>query len=253
MAQALSETNGQRVALVTGASRGIGRAVATALAAEGRRVYINYARNQTAAEETRDAITTQGGSAELLQFDVAEAEATNSAINSILADAGRLDILVNNAGITRDGLLVRMKEDDWDAVLATNLTGAFHCSRRAAKAMMKQRWGRIVNVTSVTGEMGQQGQANYAASKGGLIALTKAMARELATRSITVNAVSPGFVETDMTAELPDSVKETLLTQIPMGRIGHPEEVAATVTFLVSDAASYITGQVVRVNGGILM
>lgn len=242
-----------RVALVTGASRGIGRACALALAQPGHKIYLNDVANQEQAEAVAAEIRAAGAEASLSFFNVAEAGATQTAIDRIVKEAGRLDILVNNAGIARDNLIARMKEEDWDQVLAVNLKGAFNCLKAAVRPMMKQRYGRVINISSVVAYMGNPGQANYAASKAGLIGLTKAAARELASRQITVNAVAPGFILTDMTAALPQPVQEAMLAQIPLGRFGTPEEVAAVVAFLASDAAGYITGEVIHINGGLIM
>ena len=242
-----------KAALVTGASRGIGRAIALRLAAEGARVAINYAGNAKAAEEVKAAIEAAGGTALLCQADVADSAAVEAMITEVVKAFGSLDILVNNAGITRDGLLLRMKDEDFDAVVDTNLKGVFYCTKAAAKIMMKKRRGRIVNMASVVGLMGNAGQANYAAAKAGILGFSKSVARELASRGITVNMVAPGFIGTDMTAVLPDTVKEKMLEDIPLGRMGEPEDVAEAVLFLVSDQASYITGQVVNVDGGMVM
>ena len=241
-------------ALVTGGSRGIGRAVCLALAARGMRVAVNYAGNAAAAEEVVQACLQQGApDAFAVQADVSDAEQVRALVAAVSERWGGVDVLVNNAGITRDGLLLRMRESDFDAVLATNLKGAFSCMQAVARPMMKQRWGRIVNLSSVVGLRGNVGQANYAASKAGLIGLTKSAARELAGRGITVNCVAPGFIETDMTAALPESVRADLLGQIPLGRLGAAEEVAAAVAFLASPQAAYITGQVLCVDGGMAM
>jgi len=198
-------------------------------------------------------VTGRGAQAKLIEFNVADAGQVQQAVDEILKESGRLDLLVNNAGITRDNLILRMKEEEWDAVLAVNLKGAYNCIRAVSKAMVKQRFGRIINISSVVGVMGNPGQANYVASKAGLIGLTKSVARELASRNITVNAVAPGFIQTEMTESLPAKVKEEMLAQIPLGRFGTPEEVAQTVAFLASEAAAYLTGQVIHVNGGMLM
>jgi 3-oxoacyl-[acyl-carrier protein] reductase len=242
---------GGRTAIVTGASRGIGRAIATALAARG--AFVVAAARGSHAAGTVDAIGAAGGSAEAATLDVTDPASIERLVASVLDSRGRIDILVNNAGITRDQLMLRMKRDDWDAVLATNLTGAFSCVQAVLKPMVKQRAGRIVSITSVVGQTGNAGQANYAASKAGLIGFTKSMAREVASRNITVNAVAPGLVETDMTKTIADKASGDWLSQIPLGRIGRPEEVAAAVCFLASDEASYITGQVLAVNGGMYM
>jgi 3-oxoacyl-[acyl-carrier protein] reductase len=242
-----------RVALVTGAARGIGRAIALALAEPGLTLYLNDVVLGDEAEKTRQEVADKGADARLLQFNVADASAVQAGIDQIVQESGRLDLLVNNAGITRDNLVVRMKEEDWDRVLEINLKGAYNCIRAAAKPMIKQKGGRIINISSVVGVMGNAGQANYVASKAGLIGLTKAVARELASRNITVNAVAPGFIETEMTAALPEKVRAEMQAQIPLNRFGTPEEVAQAVHFLAGDAAAYITGQVLHVNGGMLM
>ncbi len=239
-------------ALVTGGSRGIGAAICLELARMGAEVFINFAGNTEAAKRVSAAIEAQGGSARLMQFDVADSAASSKAIKGAIKEHGAFHILVNNAGITLDGLLARMKEADWDRVIEVNLKGAFNCTQAVAMAMMKERWGRIINISSVVGTMGNPGQANYAATKAGLEGFTKSVAREMASRGITANAVAPGFIETDMTAELPEKIKEQLLAQIPAGRMGSPEDVAAAVGFLASPAAQYITGHVLHVNGGLV-
>jgi 3-oxoacyl-[acyl-carrier protein] reductase len=246
-------TENSRVALITGAARGIGRAIALALAQPGLTLYLNDVVIGEEAEKTRKEVAAKDADARLLQFNVADADAVQAGIDRIIQECGRLDLLVNNAGITRDNLVVRMKESDWDQVLEVNLKGAYNCIRAAAKPMIKQRNGRIINISSVVGVMGNPGQANYVASKAGLIGLTKAVARELASRKITVNAVAPGFIETEMTAALPEKVRAEMQAQIPLNRFGTPEEVAQAVLFLAGDAAAYITGQVLHVNGGMLM
>ena len=239
-----------RVALVTGGSRGIGAGVAQALAAAGASVAV-CARNGEAAAATAADIAARGGQAFGIAADVSHAADAERIVAACVERFGRLDILVNNAGITRDGLVLRMKDEDWRSVLAVNLDGAFYCSRAALRAILKQRGtGRIVNIGSVVAATGNPGQANYVTSKAGLVGLTKALAKEVASRGVTVNAVAPGFVETDMTAGLPDAVKEAYRAQIPLGRFGTAADVAAAVAFLASDAASYITGQVIHVNGG---
>ncbi|MGB9074774.1 MAG: 3-oxoacyl-[acyl-carrier-protein] reductase [Terriglobales bacterium] len=241
-----------RVALVTGASQGIGHACATALARQGASVAL-AARNQQKLDELAQHIAAAGGKAAVFVMDVAEEEQIKSGIKSALGHFGKIDILVNNAGITRDQLVMRMKRADWDAVLNTNLTSAYLCIQQAIGSMLKQRWGRIINITSVFGQMGQAGQANYASSKAGLIGLTMAMAREVASRNITCNAVAPGFIETPMTAVLSEEFKQNAVKMIPLGRVGTPEDIASAVCFLASDEASYITGHVLNVNGGMLM
>jgi 3-oxoacyl-[acyl-carrier protein] reductase len=244
----------KRVALVTGASRGIGRAIAQALAADGLFVIVNYTANEAAAAETLEAIKQKGGDGALSRFDVADAAAVDAAIKQLASERGRLDVLVNNAGIAIDGLLLRTKKEDWQHTLDVNLSGAFHCCKAAARWLLKSDSGRIVNLSSVVGEQGNAGQVSYAASKAGLIGLTRTLARELASRAITVNCVAPGFIETDMTAKhVVGEARDALLKQIPLGRIGTAEDVAEAVRFLVSPSASYITGQVVRVNGGLMI
>jgi 3-oxoacyl-[acyl-carrier protein] reductase len=242
-----------QVAVVTGGSRGIGRAIAEALAAKQAHVVINYVANRAAAEETRHNIEAIGGRATLCRFDVADAQGTAQAFNTILDDCGRVDILVNNAGVTRDTLVLRMKEEDWQQVLQVNLSGMYHCSKAAIRPMIRQRHGRIINIASIIGMIGNAGQVNYAAAKAGAIGLTKALAREVASRGITVNAVAPGFIETEMTQALSAQAKADLVRQIPLGRWGMPQDVADCVGFLVSSRASYITGQVIPVNGGLSM
>jgi 3-oxoacyl-[acyl-carrier protein] reductase len=241
-----------RVALVTGASQGIGHACAQALAREGATIAA-AARNREKLDELVAAIAAAGGQAAAFVIDVADEDQIKSGVKQALAQFGKIDILVNNAGITRDQLVMRMKRADWDAVLSTNLTSAYLCIQQVIGSMLKQRWGRIVNITSIFGQTGQAGQANYAASKAGLIGLTMAMAREIASRNITVNAVAPGFIETSMTAALSEELKQTAVKQIPLGRVGSPEDIANAVCFLASDEASYITGHVLNVNGGMLM
>jgi 3-oxoacyl-[acyl-carrier protein] reductase len=244
----------KRVVVVTGGSRGIGRTIGLRMADAGTRVYFNYSGSDSRdAEETVKLIEDAGGSAWGARVNVASQQDVQDFFKKIVEECGRVDVLVNNAGITIDGLLVRMKEEDWDRVLAINLKGAFLCIQTVAKTMMKQRAGRIINMASVVGMMGNPGQANYVASKAGLIGLTKTAARELAPRGITVNAVAPGFIDTPMTAGLPEKVKETILAQIPLKRFGQPQDVAEVVAFLASEKASYITGQVIHVNGGMYM
>ncbi len=241
-----------RVAFVTGASQGIGRACALKLGEKGATVAI-AARNQEKLNELVHEVENVGGKAAAFALDVTEEEQVKSTIKSAIAQFSKIDILVNNAGITRDQLVMRMKRGDWDAVLNTNLTSAYLCIQQVATTMLKQRWGRIINITSVFGQMGQAGQANYAASKAGLIGLTKAVARELASRNITCNAVAPGFIETAMTETLGDEFRQSAIQQIPLGRVGTVDDVASAVTFLASDEASYITGHVLNVNGGLFM
>ena len=242
-----------KIALVTGGSRGIGRAIALRLAEEGAKVAINYAGNQTAAEEVKAIIEQHGGTAMIVRTDVSDSTAAAEMVARVHEELGGLDILVNNAGITRDTLLVRMKDEDFDAVINTNLKGIYACTKAAAKFMTKQRSGRIVNLSSVVGEIGNIGQTNYAAAKAGVIGFSKAAAKEFAARHVTVNVVAPGFIDTDMTAVLKDSIREKLIEGIPLGALGKPEHVADAVLFLVSDAASYITGQVLNVDGGMVM
>ena len=242
-----------KTALVTGASRGIGRAIAVRLAQDGAKVALNFASNIVKAEEVKREIEAVGSEALLVQGDVSNFSTANEIVKQVVDTWGRLDILVNNAGITRDNLLLKMSEDDFDKVIATNLKGVFNCTKAVAKLMMKQRSGRIVNMSSITAHKGNISQANYAAAKAGVIGFTKSAARELISRGVTVNAVAPGFIDTDMTAVLSEKVKEVLLQEIPAGRIGTPEDVANAVAFLVSDQASYITGQVLSVDGGFSM
>src|ERR1700678_792819 len=241
-----------RVAFVTGASQGIGSVCAQKLASAGAGVAV-AARNQEKLAELVNEIAAAGGKAAAYVLDVTDEEQVKSAIKAAIAEFGKVDILVNNAGITRDQLVMRMKRADWDSVLQTNLTSAYLCIQQVTSSMLKQRWGRIINVTSVFGQMGQAGQANYAASKAGLIGLTMAVAREVASRNITCNAIAPGFIETAMTSGFTDEFRQNALKMIPLGRIGTPEDVANSVRFLVSDDASYITGHVLNVNGGLLM
>lgn len=240
-------------ALVTGASRGIGRAIALALAAEGADIAVNYAGNQAAAEAVAAEIEAVGRKAIIIQADISSNEAATAMVEQVAKEFGRVDILVNNAGITRDGLLMRMKEADWDAVLTTNLKGVFNCTKAAIKYMMKQKAGHIVNISSVVGVNGNAGQANYAAAKAGVIGFTKATAKELAARGITVNAVAPGFIQTDMTAVLNEKQVEAMQATIPLKRLGEPEDIAKAVVFLASDDANYITGQTLNVDGGMVM
>ena len=240
-----------QTALVTGASRGIGRAVALALAAEGAEVVVNYASSPEAAEAVVAEIQAKGGSAYALKADVSDESSVDDLIKTVLKRSERIDVLVNNAGITRDGLLMRMKTEDWQAVINLNLTGVFLCTRAVTRPMLKQRSGRIINITSVVGLMGNAGQANYAAAKAGVVGLTRSSAKEMASRGITVNAVAPGFIATDMTKDLE---ADAILSAIPLGRFGSPEQVAGAVRFLAADpAAAYITGQVLQVDGGMVM
>jgi 3-oxoacyl-[acyl-carrier protein] reductase len=240
----------QKTVVVTGGSRGIGRAICLAFADADTHIYFNYVSSEGAAEETRKLVAQAGGEATAVKVDVTSEEQVADFIKQVLDARGRIDVLVNNAGVTRDGLIVRMKEKDWNAVLDTNLKGAFFHIKHCTKTMMKQRFGCIVNVASVVGVSGNAGQANYVASKAGIIGLTKAVAKELASRGVTVNAVAPGYIETDMTADLSEKAKAAIITQIPLGSIGKPEDVAGVVAFLASDNASYITGQVFHVSGG---
>ncbi len=245
--------NIEKSALVTGASRGIGKAIALALAAKGYAVALNYAGNQAAAEAVKAEIEAGGGKAFTIQGDVSKAEDVDRIFKTVKEEFGGLDVLVNNAGITRDGLLIRMKEENWDAVLSTDLKSAFLTTKAAAQLMMRKKKGSIVNIASVVGIMGNAGQANYAAAKAGVIGLTKACAKELAPRNVRVNAVAPGFIATDMTDVIPEKNKEIMLQSIPLGRMGQAEDVASCVCFLASDDASYITGQVLKVDGGMVM
>lgn len=240
----------ESVALVTGGSRGIGRAICLELARRGAAVAVNYAGNEQAARETVEACRALGVEAEAFQADVADPAACEELVKAVKDRFGRLDILVNNAGITRDGLLMTAKEEDFSRVLDTNLKGAYFCMKAASKVMMRQRYGRIISMSSVVGLRGNPGQTNYAASKAGILGLTKAAAKELATRGITVNAVAPGFIETDMTAAMPEKAKEAMLTTIPAGRPGAPEDVAKVVAFFAEKDSAYITGQVLCVDGG---
>jgi 3-oxoacyl-[acyl-carrier protein] reductase len=242
-----------KVALVTGASRGIGRAIALQFARSGARVVVNYRGQQQAADEVVAAITAAGGTATAVQADVAQSADIERLIKTTQETYGGLDILINNAGITRDNLLLRMKDDEWDAVMATNLRSVYLLTKAVLRPMMKARWGRIITITSVVGMTGNAGQANYAAAKAGLIGFTKSVAREMASRGITANAVAPGYIETDITKDLSDEIKATALAAIPVGRFGQPDDIARTVVFLASDAAAYITGQTFAVDGGMTM
>jgi 3-oxoacyl-[acyl-carrier protein] reductase len=242
-----------KVALVTGGVRGIGRAVAACLAKAGAHVVVNYVSNEDAARETVDAITSAGGRAEAVRFDVSDGERVDEAIGSIAKQHGRLDILVNNAGLALDQLLLRVKDEEIEKTFAINVRGALYCSRAAVRTMMRARRGRIINLSSVVAEAGNPGQAVYSASKAAVIGLTKTLAREYASRGITVNAVAPGYIETDMTSKLSDQARTMIIAQTPLGRVGTADEVAAAVLFVASDEASYVTGQVLRVNGGMYM
>lgn len=243
----------EKVAVVTGASRGIGRAIALTLGQAGARVAVTCMQQRDAAEEVAAAVRQAGSDSRVYQFDVADFEATAQAFDQIVTELGRLDVLVCNAGIRKDQLLVRMKPEEWNAVLQTNLAGTFHSARAAARTMIRQRWGRIIGISSVAGLVGNAGQANYAASKAGMIGFIKALAKELAPRQITVNAVAPGLIETDMTQSLTETQRRALLQQIPSGKLGTPEDVAACVLFLASEEARYITGEVISVSGGLTM
>ena len=243
----------RRAAIVTGGSRGIGRAVCLALAAQGLDIVVNYAGSAAAAAETAVLCEEKGVKAITVQADVSTAQGADALFEAAMAAFGRVDVLVNNAGITRDGLILRMTEEDFDQVIATNLKGAFLCAKKAARIMMKQRYGRIISISSVVGVHGNAGQANYAASKAGLIGMTKSLAKELGSRHITANAVAPGFIDTDMTRVLPEAAKTALLGQIPLGALGRPEDIGSAVAFLASEQAGYITGQVLGVDGGMGM
>ncbi|MFQ5849398.1 MAG: 3-oxoacyl-[acyl-carrier-protein] reductase [Candidatus Binatia bacterium] len=245
-----SNLKGQ-VALVTGGSRGVGRAVVLAFGRGGAEVMINFRENKSAAEETLHRLLGEGGAGQLCPFDVAQEDQVEEAVKKIVDQHGKIDILVNNAAVTSDSLLVRLRAEDWDRVIGTNLRGTFHCTKAVCRKMIRERYGRIVNLTSVVGQMGNVGQSVYAASKAGIIGFTRAMARELASRGITVNAVAPGFIETEMTAKLSPEVRQEFLHSIPLGRFGTCEDVAETISFLVGPSATYITGQVINVNGGL--
>ena len=243
----------KRTILVTGGSRGIGRGICMAFARSGNHIYFNYASAVQAAAETEKLAAEAGGKATGMQVNVASEKEVTEFVGRALDETGRIDVLVNNAGITRDGLIVRMKEADWDDVVDTNLKGTFNCIKAVSKAMIKQHAGRIINVSSVVGVSGNPGQANYVASKAGIIGLTKAVAKELAPRGITANAVAPGYIATEMTTSLSKKAREMMVSQIPLGRVGTPQDIAAAVVFLASDQAAYITGQVIHVNGGMYM
>jgi 3-oxoacyl-[acyl-carrier protein] reductase len=242
-----------KVAIVTGASRGIGRAIAISLAQAGCDVVVNYAGNEAKAKEVVEEIAALGRKSLLIKANVADGEEVTKMVEETLQQWGKIDILVNNAGITKDNLLMRMKEAEWDDVISTNLKGVYHCMKAVTRPMMKQRSGRIINISSIVGAVGNAGQANYVAAKAGVVGLTKTIAKELASRNITVNAVAPGFIETDMTAKLGEDVQKGLLEQIPLQRLGQAEDIAHMVTFLATDQASYITGQTIHVDGGMYM
>jgi 3-oxoacyl-[acyl-carrier protein] reductase len=242
-----------QIALVTGGSRGIGRACALALSRAGAYVVINYRGNQAAAQESLGAVVAQGGRGEIVAFDVADEGQIDEAVKNVVDRHKKIDIVINNAGVTIDNLLMRIKPADWDQVIGTNLKGTVLCTKVVSRLMIRQRYGRIINLSSVVGQMGNTGQSLYAASKAGIIGFTKAMAREVASRGVTVNAVAPGFIDTDMTARLPEKLREESLLAIPLGRFGTGDEVAAAVVFLAAPAAGYITGQVLGVNGGLYM
>lgn len=243
----------KRTVVVTGGSRGIGRAICNSFAKDGNLVYFNYSSNSLAAAETEETVRNAGGFAVGVCADISSEDAVGNFFQKILSETGRIDVLVNNAGITRDGLLVRMKPSDWDEVMNVNLKGLFLSTKIASKTMIKQHYGRIINISSIVGVTGNPGQAGYSASKAGIIGFTKAIAKELASRNITVNALAPGYIETEMTDSLSDKVKETMMQQIPMGRFGKPEDVTAMVVFLASEASAYITGQVIHISGGMYM
>ncbi|MCL1695498.1 MULTISPECIES: 3-oxoacyl-[acyl-carrier-protein] reductase [unclassified Lysinibacillus] len=242
-----------KVAVVTGASRGIGRSIALKLADEGAKVVVNYSGSQAKAEEVVAAIQENGGEAIAVQASVSKTEEVTALMEAAVKTFGSLDILVNNAGITRDNLIMRMKEDEWDDVLDTNLKGVFLCTKAVTRQMMKQRAGRIINISSIVGVAGNAGQANYVAAKAGVIGLTKTTAKELASRNILVNAIAPGFIETEMTEQLPEDLKQGMLTQIPLAKLGQPEDIAKAVAFLASDDANYMTGQTLHIDGGMVM
>ena len=242
-----------KVAVVTGASRGIGRAIALKLADEGAKVVVNYSGSQAKAEEVVAMIQENGGEAIAVQASVSKTEEVTALMDAAVKTFGSLDILVNNAGITRDNLIMRMKEDEWDDVLDTNLKGVFLCTKAVTRQMMKQRAGRIINISSIVGVAGNAGQANYVAAKAGVIGLTKTTAKELASRNILVNAIAPGFIETEMTEQLPEDIKQGMLTQIPLAKLGQPEDIAKAVAFLASEDANYMTGQTLHIDGGMVM
>ncbi len=246
----MAEAN-DKIALVTGGSRGIGRAIALRLARDGAFVIVNYTNNKTAAMEVLHSIEKAGGSGRICKFDVSDFQAVQEEVGKLVEELGSIHVLVNNAGVTQDTLLMRMKREDFERVISVNLYGVFNCTKAITRVMMKHRWGRIINLTSVVGEMGNAGQTNYAASKAGIIGFTKASAREMAPRSVTVNAISPGFIETDITKQLPDEIRKDYVQRIPLGKFGSPDDIAGVAAFLASDQASYITGEVIRVNGGI--
>lgn len=242
-----------KVALITGGSRGIGRSIVIALAQAGAKVVINYQGNESAAQDTLDQVITAGAEGFIVKTDVASSKEVDEMIKEVISKYGRIDILVNNAGITRDNLLLRMKDEEWEKVINTNLTGVFNCVRAVTKQMMKQRFGKIINISSVVGLSGNAGQVNYAAAKAGIVGLTKSVARELATRGIMVNAIAPGYIITDMTDEINEGMKEQLKSRIPIGRLGNPEDVANLALFLAGPGSDYITGQVISVDGGMNM
>jgi 3-oxoacyl-[acyl-carrier protein] reductase len=242
-----------KVAIVTGASRGIGRAIALSMASAGAHIVINYAGNEAAAKEVADEVAKLGRQSLIIQANVANSAEVAQMVDETVKTFGKVDILVNNAGITKDNLLMRMKEDEWDDVIAINLKGVYNCLKAVTRPMMKQRSGRIINISSVVGAIGNAGQANYVAAKSGVIGLTKSAARELASRGITVNAIAPGFIETDMTAKLGEDIQKSLLDQIPLQRLGKPEDIAHMATFLASEQASYMTGQTLHIDGGMYM